>query len=95
MTEGGPPPWLFNMQRFGPPPSYPALKIPGVNAPIPPGAQYGMHLGGWGKPPLDEFGRPLYGDVFGTSEEALAMRDVCLCLFSWFLRTVTLTAGCL
>ena len=46
-----PPPWLFAMQRFGPPPSYPLLRIPGVNAPIPPGTQWGYHPGGWGKPP--------------------------------------------
>lgn len=55
------------MQRFGPPPSYPNLKIPGLNAPIPEGAQWGFHPGGWGKPPVDEFNRPLYGDVFGVS----------------------------
>jgi splicing factor 3B subunit 2 len=60
-----PPPWLVNMQRFGPPPSYPNIKIPGLNAPIPQGAQWGYHPGGWGKPPVDQFGRPLYGDVFG------------------------------
>ena len=30
-----PPPWLLHMQRYGPPPSYPNLKIPGLNAPIP------------------------------------------------------------
>ncbi|KAH6562281.1 hypothetical protein BASA61_004453 [Batrachochytrium salamandrivorans] len=62
-----PPPWLINMQRYGPPPSYPQLKIEGLNAPIPEGAQWGYHPGGWGKPPVDEFNRPLYGDVFGTS----------------------------
>jgi len=67
MEPGAPPPWLVNMQRYGPPPSYPNLKIPGLNAPIPEGASYGYHPGGWGKPPVDEFGRPLYGDVFGTS----------------------------
>jgi splicing factor 3B subunit 2 len=60
-----PPPWLINMQRVGPPPSYPNLKIPGLNAPIPEGAQWGYHAGGWGKPPVDEYNRPLYGDVFG------------------------------
>jgi len=65
MPEGAPPPWLINMQRYGPPPSYPKLKIPGLNAPIPPGATLGYHPGGWGKPPVDEIGRPLYGDVFG------------------------------
>merc|ERR1719163_2368317 len=61
MSDDGPPPWLINMQRYGPPPSYPNLKIPGLNAPIPPRAQYGYHPGGWGKPPVNEYGQPLYG----------------------------------
>ncbi|KAK6622383.1 Splicing factor 3B subunit 2 [Polyplax serrata] len=61
-----PPPWLIAMQRYGPPPSYPNLKIPGLNAPIPEGCSFGYHAGGWGKPPVDESGKPLYGDVFGT-----------------------------
>lgn len=26
MGENSPPPWLINMQRYGPPPSYPDLK---------------------------------------------------------------------
>lgn len=60
-----PPPWLIAMQRYGPPPSYPNQKIPGLNAPIPDGCSFGYHAGGWGKPPVDEYGRPLYGDVFG------------------------------
>ncbi|CEH14338.1 Splicing factor 3b, subunit 2 [Ceraceosorus bombacis] len=64
-----PPPWLIAMQRFGPPPSYPHIKIPGLNAPIPQGAQWGFHPGGWGRPPLDEWGIPIYGDVLGTGEE--------------------------
>lgn len=62
-----PPPWLIAMQRYGPPPSYPNLKIPGLNAPIPDGCSFGYHAGGWGKPPVDESGRPLYGDVFGVT----------------------------
>ncbi|XP_031440985.1 splicing factor 3B subunit 2 [Clupea harengus] len=62
-----PPPWLIAMQRYGPPPSYPNLKIPGLNAPIPDGCSFGYHAGGWGKPPVDETGKPLYGDVFGTN----------------------------
>ncbi|XP_063831245.1 splicing factor 3B subunit 2 [Ostrinia nubilalis] len=60
-----PPPWLIAQQRYGPPPSYPNLKIPGLNAPIPEGCAFGYHAGGWGKPPVDETGKPLYGDVFG------------------------------
>ena len=63
-----PPPWLIAMQRYGPPPSYPNLKIPGLNAGIPEGCSFGYHAGGWGKPPVDESGKPLYGDVFGTSD---------------------------
>lgn len=68
IPPGAPPPWLINQQRFGPPPSYPALKIPGLNAPIPAGAQWGFHPGGYGKPPVDETThRPLYGgDIFGV-----------------------------
>lgn len=62
-----PPPWLIAQQRYGPPPSYPNLKIPGLNAPIPDTTSFGYHAGGWGKPPVDEKGKPLYGDVFGTS----------------------------
>ena len=59
-----PPPWLINMQQFGPPPSYPNLKIPGLNAPIPDGASWGYQPGGWGRAPVNQDGIPLYGDVF-------------------------------
>ena len=31
INDQSPPPWLYNMQRYGPPPAYPNLKIPGVN----------------------------------------------------------------
>jgi splicing factor 3B subunit 2 len=76
--DTSPPPWLINMQRYGPPPSYPNLRIPGLNAPIPSGASFGYQPGGWGKPPVDEYGRPLYGDVFGVTDgdsEAIAEVD--------------------
>jgi splicing factor 3B subunit 2 len=77
MGENTPPPWLINMQRYGPPPSYPDLKISGLNAPIPPGARFGYQAGGWGKPPVDEDGNPLYGDVFGLYEEESEDEQVC------------------
>lgn len=68
MAPGHPPPWLINMQRFGPPPSYPNMRIPGVNAPIPPGASWGFQPGQWGKPPTDDAGKPLFGgDLYGTN----------------------------
>ena len=67
IPPGAPPPWLINQQRFGPPPSYSALKIPGLNAPPPPGGSWGFHPGGYGKPPVDEYNRPLFGgDIFGV-----------------------------
>ncbi|EPX73154.1 U2 snRNP-associated protein Sap145 [Schizosaccharomyces octosporus yFS286] len=68
ISVNAPPPWIYAMQKFGPPPSYPDLKIPGVNYPIPVGAQWGYHPGGWGKPPVDQYNRPLYGDVFGSNK---------------------------
>lgn len=71
MPPGAPPPWLINQQKVGPPPSYPALKIAGLNAPPPPGGQWGFHPGGYGKPPLDEANHPLWGgDVFGVGDPA-------------------------
>ncbi|PWN36132.1 DUF382-domain-containing protein, partial [Meira miltonrushii] len=70
-----PPPWLIAMQRFGPPPSYPQLRIPGLNAPIPDGAQWGFHPGGWGRPPMDEYGNPLFSDVLGHAEDT-SLRQV-------------------
>ena len=62
-SDTAPPPWLWNMQRYGPPPTFPRdARIPGLTAPLPsPECQYGFHPGGWGKPPLDPYGRPLYG----------------------------------
>lgn len=52
------------LQRYGPPPSYPHLKIPGLNAPIPPGAKFGYQPGGWGKPPVDEVSFPFHLLIF-------------------------------
>ncbi|OTB03456.1 hypothetical protein M426DRAFT_321818 [Hypoxylon sp. CI-4A] len=73
IPPGAPPPWLINQQRFGPPPSYPSLRIPGLNAPIPQGAQWGFNPGCYGKPPVDEYNRPLYGgDIFGIMQPSQA-----------------------
>lgn len=84
MTDGVPPPWLLHMQRYGPPPAYPKLKIPGLNAPIPTGSSFGYHPGGWGKPPVDEFGRPLYGDVFAKATiEEEPVYDVTISKEKW------------
>ncbi|KAJ5238683.1 hypothetical protein N7468_003302 [Penicillium chermesinum] len=67
MAPGAAPPWLFNQQTHGPPPSYPALRIPGVNAPPPPGGAWGFHPGGYGKPPTNDHNQPKYGgDIFGV-----------------------------
>ena len=58
---------LAEKGRYDPPPSYPNLKILGLNAPIPGEANFGYHPGGffffgeyhpggWGKPPFNESG---------------------------------------
>jgi len=63
IPESSPPPWLVNMQRFGPPPAYPSLKIPGINAPIPDYMHYGQ-----GKCITDERGFTVYADCYGLSK---------------------------
>ncbi|CAN6620772.1 cold sensitive U2 snRNA suppressor 1 [Trichomonascus vanleenenianus] len=68
VPKGSPPPWLLNMQKYGPPPSYPGMRIRGLNAPKPEDGEWGLHAGGWGYPPLDENGKPLYGDVYGLAD---------------------------
>ncbi|KAF2717818.1 DUF382-domain-containing protein [Polychaeton citri CBS 116435] len=69
MPPGAAPPWLLKQQQYGPPPSYPAMRIQGLNAPPPPGAAWGFHPGGYGKPPLDDKQRPMWGgDVFGVGD---------------------------
>ena len=51
------------MQRYGPPPSYPNLKIPGVNCAVPEGGHYGLMF----QRPLDESGKPIMGgNIYGT-----------------------------
>lgn len=74
MVDGVPPPWLLNMQRYGPPPAYPNLKIPGLNAPIPEGASFGYHPGGWGKPPVDEVRAP---DIVACACKLLLLVLIC------------------
>lgn len=52
------------------------LYISGLNAPIPEGCSFGYHAGGWGKPPVDESGKPLYGDVFGLTAQESGVSQV-------------------
>jgi splicing factor 3B subunit 2 len=63
IPENSPPPWLINMQRYGPPPAYPNLKIPGVNAPIPETITYGF-----GRLFTDEKGFTVYADPHGLNK---------------------------
>lgn len=52
LTLTSPPPWLYAMQELRRlPPAYPELWMPGLNAPIPVGAQWGKGMGQWGQPP--------------------------------------------
>jgi len=68
MGDSSPPPWLHKMQQIGPPPSYISMKIPGLNAPIPKGAQWGNGANGWGQVPLEN-GKPIFGgNPYGEPE---------------------------
>ncbi|AAZ11762.1 spliceosome-associated protein, putative [Trypanosoma brucei brucei TREU927] len=64
MGPHSPPPWLYGMQAMRRlPPAYPGLKVPGLNAPIPPGAQWGNGEGQWGQPPRTESNTFLFPGV--------------------------------
>lgn len=56
INEYAPPPWLINMQRYGLPPSYPNLKIPGLNCPLPEGSN-GLYAR-----PLDQKGENIISE---------------------------------
>ena len=70
IPENSPPPWLINMQRYGPPPAYPNLKIPGVNAPIPETITYGF-----GRLFTDEKGYTVYADAHGLNRAIYQRRQ--------------------
>jgi len=69
IPENSPPPWLINMQRYGPPPAYPNLKIPGVNAPVSESATYG-----YGRLFTDERGFTVYADCHGLNRAVYQKR---------------------
>ena len=53
INETSIPPFVANMQRYGPPPAYPNLRIPGVNAPLnDPAAYVTMNL--WKEPTIKD-----------------------------------------
>lgn len=67
ISEGAPPPWLYNMQRYGPPPSYANLKVPGVNMILPISE---------GKLFQDERGFTIYADCHGLNKAVYQRRLV-------------------
>eukprot|EP00758_Cryptobia_borreli_P019188 Tbor_TRINITY_DN809_c0_g1::TRINITY_DN809_c0_g1_i1::g.26704::m.26704/K12829/SF3B2, SAP145, CUS1; splicing factor 3B subunit 2 len=63
-----PPPWLYAIQRMRElPPSYPNMKVPGYNAPIPVGGSWGQSEGQWGHAPRNKHGDFLFPEVGDTS----------------------------
>lgn len=54
------------------------------------GGQFGYHPGGWGKPPVDEFGSPIYGDVFGQGTGDGDEDDLVSGCLSWWHRWMVL-----
>jgi splicing factor 3B subunit 2 len=67
INETSPPPWLYNMQRYGPPPAYPNLKIPGVNMVI------SLSEGG-NRFFQDENGNTIYADCHGLKRSVYQKR---------------------
>ena len=67
MPDGCPPPWFINMQRFGTPPAYPHLKIPGLNAPVPEGS---IGYNSWGNND-----KAMYSDPFNSMKNRFAAMD--------------------
>lgn len=70
IPENSPPPWLINMQRYGPPPAYPNLKIPGVNAPLPETLSYGK-----GRLFTDDNNYTVYADCHGLNKAIYEQRQ--------------------
>lgn len=68
ISENQPPPWLYNMQKFGPPPAYPALKIPGVNISLNPSDSGTKFF-------QDERGFTIYADCHGLKKSVYQQRD--------------------
>ena len=67
IAENQAPPWIINMQKYGPPPSYPSLKIPGVNIPIPDSVKAtGLFQ--------DENGLTVYADCHGLNRQIYLQR---------------------
>ena len=69
IQEKTPPPWLISMQKYGPPPAYPNLKIPGVNMLIP-----FQSDGGSGRFFTDEKGHTIYADCHGLNKAVYQKR---------------------
>lgn len=70
-----PAPWLYGMQRYGPPPAYPDLKVRGVNAPIPAGTKFGFGKGGWGQPQTNSSNQPVYPEVYAQDADSGTVRN--------------------
>jgi splicing factor 3B subunit 2 len=68
IAENQAPPWIVNMQKHGPPPAYPSLKVPGVNIPIPDSIKStGLFQ--------DENGFTVYADCHGLNRSIYQQRN--------------------
>lgn len=73
IPENAPPPWVLNMQRYGPPPAYPNLKIPGVNIDFPASIQKD-DFGEGGGLFKDQNGLTVYADCHGLNKQVYESR---------------------
>lgn len=72
IADNSPAPWIVNMQRFGPPPSYPHLRIPGLNTAFM-DPQYNFYLKQAAK---DEEVGKIIGSIYGDVGTVLQEEDV-------------------
>ena len=71
-----PPPWLYGMQAIARlPPAYPAMSIPGLNAPLPAGCRWGRARGEWGEPPRDSANKLVFPSVMAVGGPAASPDD--------------------
>ena len=71
ISETMPPPWLRSMQALGKlPPAYPSLLMQGLNAPIPPGAQWGQAEDQWGVAVRRENGSLMFPHIMDDPADA-------------------------
>lgn len=77
INDYNPPPFLTNMQRYGPPPAYPNFKIPGVTSSLSENAIYNIYLGKEAGEDLTQFAsQGFYGGFKPNPEDNAGKEEI-------------------